>query len=113
MTNLEDLARTPDLVTDCCAELNRDIPDAFRTQAIEYARRAELEHPINRAPSTMAAAAIYLTGLNRDTRISQEPIADAIGVSEVALRNCYPEIADAEDITLSRAVDHSATEVEQ
>jgi len=102
MTDLEDLAQTPDLVTECCMELPQPIDDEFHHQATTIARRAELEHPINRAPSTMAAAAIYLTGLTRSPRLSQQVIADILDVSAVAIRNCYPKLATAEDITIYR-----------
>jgi len=110
MSELEDLAQTPDIVTKCCHALSRSTTTEFREQAQGIARRAELEQPINRAPSTIAAAAVYLTGLQRDTRFSQQAIADAIDVSTVALRNCYPELADAESIDLSRGVGHPPTE---
>jgi len=113
MSELQDLAQTPDIVTDCCHALSGDTTDAFRDQAQTLARRAELDHPINRAPSTIAAAAVYLTALQRETRFSQQAIADTIDVSTVALRNCYPELAAAESIDLDRGIGQHPTEVDQ
>ncbi len=110
MTELEDLAQTPPLVTHYCDNLPRETSDAFQNQAKRCALRAELDHPINRAPSTVAAAAVYLTGLQRDTRFSQAEIASAADVSTVALRNCYTELAAAEEIGLSRGVGQPPTE---
>lgn len=110
MTDLADLARTPERITECCDALDRELDESFREQARSIARRAELKHPINRAPSTITAAAIYLTGLVRLEQFSQQEIATAAGVSAVALRNCYPELATAEDITLCRGIGQAPTQ---
>ncbi len=108
MTELEDLARTPALVQTFCDALDRRVSEAFRADAHDLAKRAELHHPINRSPSTVAAAAIYLTSIRGYGGFTQGEVADAGGVSEVAIRNCYPEIAEAEGLTLSRSQGRSA-----
>jgi len=110
MSELEELAQSPDIVTNCCHSLAQDTSTEFREQAQEIARRAELERPINRAPSTIAASAVYLVGLDRYPRFSQDEIAAAIDVSPAAIRNCYRELAAGEDITLGRTTVRSPTE---
>lgn len=100
MTDLEDLARTPDLVASTVDALG--LSEGFETRAAAMAKRAELEHPVNRAPSTLAAGAVYLVGLLEGPRFSQHEVADAAEVSAVAVRNCYPDIAAAEGIELVR-----------
>ncbi|NHX37843.1 MULTISPECIES: transcription initiation factor IIB family protein [Halolamina] len=103
MTSIEDLIRAPGLVVEIIDELDHDLDDAFEAQATAFAKRAEIEHPINKAPSTVAAAAVYVTGLLRDGRLTQQEIADVADVSTVAIRDCYPEIGAAEGFEMSRA----------
>lgn len=66
--------------------------DQFQEHAEGYARRAELEHPINRAPSTIAAAAIYLAGLLVNEKVTQKEVTAASGVCDAAIRGCYQEM---------------------
>lgn len=105
--------RTPALVNKTCDGLPRRVSTQFRARAARMARRAEMRHPINKAPSTVAASAVYLTTLlEPDHGYTQDEVADAADVSAVAIRNCYAEIAEAEGITLSRSQGRPA-EVEQ
>ncbi len=102
MTDIEDLARAPALVIQVVDELPRELDESFIDRATALAKRAEIEHPINKAPSTIAGAAVYLTGLLEEERFTQREVADAADVSPVAIRNCYPEIATYEEITIAR-----------
>lgn len=104
MTELEFAS---DKVASFCDDIDADLSDEVRTQATDYARRADYEHPINRSPNVVAAASIYLAGLLLTHRmprhkLTQTDVADACGVSDVALRDCYQELADYENITLRR-----------
>ncbi|MFW5968839.1 MAG: hypothetical protein ACOCV2_15040 [Persicimonas sp.] len=98
MTTLRELARTPALVDEIATTL--PISAASHQQARRYATRAEIEHPINRAPSTIAASAVYLVNLLNNDRYSQGEVATAADVSTVAIRECYPEIGRAEGYTV-------------
>jgi len=45
-----------------------------------------------RAPSTVAAACIYVAGHLSDAKVSQNVIADAAGCSEATVRDMYPDV---------------------
>ena len=84
------------LVTQYLDEYDDWTSTEFEETARHYARRAELEHPINRAPSTVAAAAIYLAGLLVNEKLTQEEVTTATGVSDVSIRECYYEMLECE-----------------
>jgi len=47
-----------------------------------------------RAPSTVAAACIYVAGHLKDERLSQADVADAAGCSEATIRSIYPTVVE-------------------
>jgi len=100
MTSIEDLTRAPGLVVEIVDALPEDTPPKFEARASGFAKRAEIEHPINRSPSTIAAASVYLTVLLQNQPFSQQEVAEAAGVGPMAIRNCYPEIGLLEGFTV-------------
>lgn len=68
--------------------------------AAGLAGRALATHPINRAPSSIAAASIYLSGLQHGEHASQAEVAAVADTTPVSIRATYPEIAYHEDIDL-------------
>jgi len=91
-------SRAAEIVSEIVEDLGHVDGGSLDETATGYARRAELEHPITRAPSSVAAAAVYLAGLAEGWKLTQEDIAESAGVSAKAIRDAYPEIASAEDI---------------
>lgn len=79
-------------------DLSEEVTDA----AAGYATRAYAEHPVNRAPSTLAAASVYLAAFTRNEKRTQEEVADAADTSRTSIRAAYPEIAEHEDIRLAK-----------
>ncbi|ELZ23512.1 hypothetical protein C475_14603 [Halosimplex carlsbadense 2-9-1] len=73
-----------------------NLSDDVRETATEFAKRADYEHPINRAPSTIAASVVYYVALLKNEERSQKAVGYTADVSEVAIRECYQEIADLE-----------------
>lgn len=67
-------------------------------RAIELARRAALEHPMNRTPRGTAAGAIYLAALLCNDTITQGALVEDLDVGETALRGCYRELAEHEGL---------------
>ncbi|QGX95915.1 hypothetical protein EI982_14535 [Haloplanus rallus] len=67
-------------------------------KATGYAERADFEHPINRSPSAVAAGAVYLASRMVNEKRTQAVLSDSAGVSRVAIRNAYQEIAEHEGI---------------
>lgn len=65
-------------------------------QAVAYATRAYAEHPINRAPSSIAAGAVYWAALLENEKRTQRAVADAADTTEVSIRATYREIAEYE-----------------
>lgn len=102
MTGEQGLTLAHTLVPDILDELGIDPDGAVGEHATELARRAALEHPVNRAPSVVAAGAVYLAGLLKNRERSQPAVAEASGVSEVAVRDAYFEIAEHEGISTKR-----------
>lgn len=90
------VAKSPNLVTEHLDAHPEWVSDEVEATARALARRAELEHPINRAPSTVAAAAIYLVGLLGNEKLTQREVSDASGVSAAAIREGYIELCKHE-----------------
>lgn len=64
--------------------------------AVQFATDHGLNGGMGRQPSTIGAAAVYLCGLLFNDKRSQHEVADAAGISPLALRNAYQQIARAE-----------------
>lgn len=71
------------------------------TETIEeaqgYARRAELEHPINRTPRAIAAASVYLAAMMNAEKETQDAVCEVVGCRTLTLRNALGEITDVEE----------------
>lgn len=96
------MADTPNLVAEYLDAHPEWVSDEFETKACELAQRAELTHPINRAPSTVAAAAIYMAGLLVNEKLTQKEVAAASGVSTAAIREGYIELCKHEGFSHAR-----------
>jgi len=100
-------SKAEQLVSEFLDEHDDWTSDEFQEHAEGYARRAELEHPINRAPSTIAAAAIYLAGLLVNEKVTQREVSAASDVSEHAISQCYQELTDCEGLSTGDEVNAS------
>jgi len=69
-----------------------ELPAETEARARELAAKADLHWPINRSPSGIAAAAVYVATLEHGDEVRQAPIATAAGCTEVTLRDTYHEI---------------------
>ena len=70
--------------------------DQFEAKAKDFARNADLNEPINRAPSSIAAGAIYAAGLVVNEKRTQPEVAEACDVSAATIRKAYVDILEAE-----------------
>jgi hypothetical protein len=84
-----------------------NLSEGATTRAVQAARLAVLEYPINRRPDSVAAGAVYYAGLMQNDRRPQRVVADAASVSEVTIRDTYREIADCEGLDLSSGSDET------
>ena len=84
------------LVADYLDNFEEWTSDQFEQRAVAMARNAELNEPINRAPSSIAAGAIYAAGLLVNEKRTQPEVAAACEVSEATIRKTYAEIIEAE-----------------
>lgn len=99
---------TADLrVAPICTTL--DLSADTRDTAVDLAARAEQEHPINRTPAVVAAAAVYAAGLLCNEKRTQQHVADAADVSTVAIRDAYRELLEHEGYTFPDTMDTTTT----
>jgi transcription initiation factor TFIIB len=61
---------------------------------------ANRELTSGRGPTGLAAASIYIASVLCGERRTQRDVADVVGVTEVAIRNRYKEIAEKLDINI-------------
>lgn len=100
------------LVDQFLDDFEDDVSQELRKTAREYASNAELHSPINRAPSTIAAACIYIAGLVNDERIEQLTIVEFSGVSQPSILNCYTEICEHRGLNKDRLKRYAQTNPE-
>jgi transcription initiation factor TFIIB len=68
---------------------------ATQTKAVEILKKAQnLELTSGRGPIGLSAAALYVASLITGEKRTQREIADAVGVTEVTIRNRYKEIIE-------------------
>ncbi|MCX6775217.1 MAG: hypothetical protein NTY99_03995 [DPANN group archaeon] len=68
---------------------------ATQTKAVEILKKAQqLELTSGRGPIGLSAAALYVASLLTGEKRTQREIADAVGVTEVTIRNRYKEIIE-------------------
>lgn len=87
-------------VPDICADLQLSQQVTERATAI--AKRCDYEHPINRSPTVVAASVVYVVALAENEKRTQAAVSEAAGCSDVAIRDCYPEIREFEGIPVRR-----------
>lgn len=85
-----------DRVPEVASELS--ISDEATELAVEYATTADKSAEINKSPSVVAAASLYLSCLFVDETQTQRVVADAAGVSPVSVRNCYGKLAEVNGV---------------
>ncbi|GAA0304153.1 hypothetical protein [Halarchaeum salinum] len=83
------------LAEDAVRDLERSTETVERARG--YARRAELEHPINRSPRAVAAASVYLAAMMNGEKATQAAVSGAVGVNPQTLRDALGEISEAEE----------------
>jgi len=88
--------RAAGIVDDAAGNLEQPLGDRCKEQARQIAKETELHKPINRAPSAVAAASVYIATVLNCEKQKQEHIAEAFGVSAVTVRNNYKEMLGLE-----------------
>jgi transcription initiation factor TFIIIB Brf1 subunit/transcription initiation factor TFIIB len=92
---MSDLDLAEPRVEEICSNL--DLSQEATEKAEGFARRADMEHPINRSGRVVAASAVYCAALLVNEKRTQAEVgAAAHGVSAVAIRGCYTEILEHE-----------------
>jgi transcription initiation factor TFIIIB Brf1 subunit/transcription initiation factor TFIIB len=89
-------SRAADLVSEYLDNFDEWVSDEYEAKARSFAAKAELDEPINRAPSSIAAGAIYAAGLLVNEKRTQAEVAAACDVSKPTIRNTYQEVIEAE-----------------
>ena len=86
-----------DFVPYFCAKLN--LNKAIENKAIEIIKEAKKANVSeNRRTASIAAAAIYIAAILCGDHRPQKEIADALGMTEMTIRNVYKEMAEQLDI---------------
>jgi len=97
------------LVSEILDDVDRQTSQAFDEKASKFAREAELEQPINRRPSSIAAGAVYAAGLLVNEKLTQEDVEAASEVRASTIRQAYRDILDCQGIaTEARKEDEHA-----
>jgi hypothetical protein len=91
-------SKAADLVLEFLEDIDRKTSQQLEDRASKFAREAELEQPINRAPSSIAAGAIYAAGLLENEKLDQATIEEASGVRAPTIGRTYPEILDHQGV---------------
>lgn len=114
---MSDLTTAPDVVPEICEKV--DAPGYVEERATELAEIAggiEGEH-IGRTPLVIAAAAVYLVGLEEvpadarrsgPVRITQAQLQEETGVAPVSIRNCCDDIEEVAHVGRFRYLDNGS-----
>jgi len=84
-----------------------------QTKAVEILKKAQnLELTSGRGPIGLSAAALYVASLITGEKRTQREIADAVGVTEVTIRNRYKEIIEKLGLKdlMDKAIEQEAAE---
>lgn len=100
--------RAAELVDDYLAQIEGWQSTQLQRRARGFAVRAELNHPINRAPSTIAAGSIRVASLLVNEKLTQTEIAEAVDVSRSSIGTIEHEIVDHEGLQRSDSDDPEA-----
>lgn len=82
-----------DYIPRFCSELK--LSSDVQMRAIEILKMADAhELTSGRGPTGVAAAAIYISSIEKNERRTQREVADVAGVTEVTIRNRYKELTE-------------------
>lgn len=98
--SIDDLDLAAPKVEPICEELG--LSEQVTERAKQFAENADLKHPINKSPTAVAAASVYLASVLHNEKRTQREIEAVADTSAVSIRNAYPRIAEHEDIPLAR-----------
>lgn len=101
-------ARAAELVDEFLKTIEGWQSNQLQRRARGFAARAELHHPINRTPSTIAAGAIRVASLLVNEKLTQTEIAEAVDVSRSSIGKAEHEIVDHEGLQRSDSDDPMA-----
>ena len=101
-------SRAAELVDEYLEEIEGWQSNQLQRRARGFAARAELNHPINRAPSTIAAGAIRVASLLVNEKLTQTEIAEQVDVSTSSIGKAEHEIVDHEGLQRSDSDDPGA-----
>lgn len=76
-----------------------DLSDEVRAKATELAEQADYEWPVNRAPSSVAAGAVYAAALLCNEKRTQRVVSEVADVSETSIRESYQELLECDGYT--------------
>ncbi len=103
--NIKPTPADPSIMLDRLAS-QLDLTSGTRQRAIEILRHTrELKLDVGKNPMSIAAAAVYLAGIQTGERRTQQQVAKAAETTPVTLRNRFKEIVqylDMPDITVKR-----------
>lgn len=92
-------ARPLDYIPRFCSKLGAS--QEVRKEAEDILRKAsEIGITSGRSPTSIAAAAIYISGIRCGESITQREVAEATCTTEVTVRNRYKELADELNLEL-------------
>lgn len=75
---------------------DKKIPDSLKQTSMSLAQSvAESEYSSGRSPVSLAAASIYAAGIVEGRTVQQSVVSNAADVTEVTIRNRYPEVLAA------------------
>lgn len=95
MTTETQLTRAPHVLPTIRQRVSTDVPDPTAELATAFCERYDSldGEALSRAPTCIAAGALYLAALLTDTPLTQTAVADAAEVSALSTRQAYQELA--------------------
>jgi transcription initiation factor TFIIB len=92
---------------DYIGRLTTDLDCSQETEmrALEILKKSSDTWKSGKKPTVIAAAAIYIAGLERQEEMTQQEIADAAGIVTVSIRNRYSDMTEWIDTGISRDED--------
>jgi transcription initiation factor TFIIIB Brf1 subunit/transcription initiation factor TFIIB len=97
--NADDLQFAADRVGPLCDDLG--LSTECQQEAERLAREADLRWPVNRAPSVVAASAVYLAAALANEKVTQGAVAEAADCSTPSIRDGYRELAEHDGIAVA------------
>lgn len=86
-----------DWVPTVISELPVTVSPALRQEATQLAAAATDSAALNGNPIGIAAAAVYLSGMDTDLRLTQETISEAVDISPATVRAWYQRLVEFVD----------------